>query len=81
MVTKNARHKKRLVVDFSQTVNSYTNLDAYPLPKINELVNNIARLTIRPPFGGHVLLFNQKTNVLRGCQKMPKCPPFRHYTQ
>ena len=36
---------------------------------------------MRPPFGGHVLLFNQKTIVLRGRQKMPKCPPFRHYTQ
>ena len=46
MVTKNARHKKRLVVDFSQTVNSYTNLDAYPLPKINELVNNIAQYRV-----------------------------------
>ena len=46
MVTKNAKHKKRLVVDFSQTVNSYTNLDAYPLSKINELVNNIAQYRV-----------------------------------
>ena len=33
LVTKNSRHKKRLVIDFSQTINKYTNLDAYPLPK------------------------------------------------
>ena len=41
----------------------------------------LARATIRPPFGGHVLLFDQKKFVLRGRQKMAKCPPFRHYEQ
>ena len=30
VVTKNERHKKRLVIDYSQTINKYTNLDAYP---------------------------------------------------
>ena len=53
--------------------------------KINYLgfgkVANNTRLTIRPPFRGHVLLFDQKKLVLRGRQKMAKCPPFRHYEQ
>lgn len=36
-VTCNERHKKRLVVDYSQTINKYTLLDAYPLPNIEGL--------------------------------------------
>ena len=30
-----------------------------------------SRVTIRPPFGGHVLLFDQKKFVLRGRPKWP----------
>lgn len=43
LVTTNERHKKRMVVDYSQTINKYTLLDAYPLPKINELINKVAQ--------------------------------------
>ena len=46
LVAKNSRHKKRLVIDFPQTVNKCTNSDAYPLSKINELVNKIARYRV-----------------------------------
>ena len=35
LVTKNERHKRRMVIDYSQTVNRYTLLDAYPLPNID----------------------------------------------
>ena len=38
--------KKQMVVDYSQTVNRYTQLDAYPLPKIDELVNTIAKYNV-----------------------------------
>ena len=34
--------KKRLCVDCSQTVNLYTQLDAYPLPRIEDLINNLS---------------------------------------
>ena len=34
--------KKHLVIDYSTTINQYTALDAYPLPRIEELVNKIA---------------------------------------
>ena len=37
------QHKCRLVVDYSQTINRCTFLDAYPLPKIEEIVNKIGR--------------------------------------
>ena len=37
------RHRKRLCVDYSQTINLYTNLDAYPLPRIDEMVNRLSK--------------------------------------
>ena len=44
VVTKNERHKKRLVIDYSQTINRFTTLHAYPLPRIDEIVNRIANI-------------------------------------
>ena len=35
-----------MVVDYSETVNKYTQLDAYPFPKIDKLVNDIAKYKI-----------------------------------
>ena len=32
-----------MVVDYSQTINRFTMLDAYPLPKIEEMVNKVAQ--------------------------------------
>ena len=42
LITKDERHKKRMVVDYSQTVNRFTQLDAYPLPRIGDQINAIA---------------------------------------
>ena len=46
VVTKNQRHKKRLVIDYSQTINRFTALNAYPLPRIDETVNRIAQYRV-----------------------------------
>ena len=46
LVTSGENHKKRLVIDYSQTINRFTDLDAYPLPNIDEMVNNIARYKV-----------------------------------
>ena len=35
--------KKRMVIDYSQTINRYTLLDAYPLPKIDEMINKMVQ--------------------------------------
>ena len=35
--------KKRLVIDYSTTINRFTLLDAYPLPNIDELLSNVAQ--------------------------------------
>ena len=42
LVTTNENHKRRMVVDYSQTINRFTLLDAYPLPHMNNLIQKIA---------------------------------------
>ena len=42
VVTRNENNKKRMVVDYSQTVNRFTLLDAYPLPRIDDTICAIA---------------------------------------
>ena len=44
------RHKKRMYVDYSQTINIYTELDAYPLPQIDDMVNELAQYNIFSTF-------------------------------
>ena len=42
--------KKRLYVDYSQTVNLFTQLDAYPLPRIDNLVNKLSAYKVLSTF-------------------------------
>ena len=44
VVTKDPlnRYKKRLCIGYSQTMNQYTYLDAYHLPRIDDMVNDLA---------------------------------------
>ena len=46
MVTPEGRHKRRMVVDYSQNINEFTLLDAYPLPRIEDIVNDIAKYSV-----------------------------------
>ncbi len=46
VVTKDDNHKKRLAIDYSQTINRFTILDAFPLPNISEMVNKIAQYRV-----------------------------------
>ena len=41
-----AKHKKRMMVNYSQTVNRFTILDAHPLSNIKELVNMVSQYKI-----------------------------------
>ena len=45
VVVKN-NGKKRFAVDYSQTINVHTQLDAYPLPLIPDLINKIAQYSV-----------------------------------
>ena len=40
VIVKNEKHRKRMCVDYSQTVNKFTCLDAYPLPSV---INNVTQ--------------------------------------
>ena len=43
VVTREGSHKKRLAIDYSETINKFTHLDAYPVPNIEESINKIAQ--------------------------------------
>lgn len=43
LVAGGGNHKKRLVIDYSLTINRFTFLDAFPLPLINDLVQEMAK--------------------------------------
>lgn len=43
LVTTNERHKKRMVIDYSQTINKYTYLDAYPQKRVDDLVEKVSQ--------------------------------------
>ena len=38
--------KPRMCIDYSQTVNKYTRPDAYPLPRVDDVVNRIAKFKV-----------------------------------
>lgn len=44
------RRRKRMCVDYSQTINQYTELDAYPLPRIDDMVNDLANYSVFSTF-------------------------------
>ena len=46
LVTKSKNHRKRLVIDYSRTTNRFTNLDAYPLLRIEDQINGLAKCQI-----------------------------------
>ncbi|XP_063872039.1 uncharacterized protein LOC135106710 [Scylla paramamosain] len=48
--TSSPGHKKRLCIDYSQTINQYTELDAYPLPRIEDMVHNLAKYKVFSTF-------------------------------
>lgn len=43
LIAGGGSHKKRMVIDYSQTINRYTELDAYPLPSIELIVSEVAK--------------------------------------
>ena len=43
-------NKERLCIDYSQTVNQYTEVDAYPLPRIDDMITNLAKYWVFSTF-------------------------------
>lgn len=46
VITSGERHRKRMTVDYSETINKYSLLDAYPLPRIEEQINEISKNSV-----------------------------------
>ena len=42
LVERSANHRDRLVVDYSETINRFTLLDAYPLPNMDDVASKLA---------------------------------------
>ena len=43
-------HRQRMVVDYSNTINIFTELDAYPMPNINEHVETVSKYKVFSTF-------------------------------
>lgn len=46
LVTHNERHKRRMVIDYSATINRFTYLDAFPLPKISDIIRQLSKYKV-----------------------------------
>ena len=77
----NGHQKPRMVVDYSQTINRFTQADAYPLPRIEEMVNNIAQykilstLDLRSAY--HQIPLNEEDKAYTAFEAMGKLYQFR----
>ena len=43
VAVKNENHKKRMCVDYCQTINKFTYFDAYPLPSIQNVIGKVSQ--------------------------------------
>ena len=43
LVVTTPEGKRRLCIDYSQTINLFTELDAYPIPRIDDMINSLAK--------------------------------------
>ena len=50
LVERSSNHRTRLVVDYSETINRFTELDAYPLPNMDEVASKLALYTVYSAF-------------------------------
>ena len=43
VVTFNENHKKRMYIDYSQTIDKFTLLDGYPLPQMQDMIYKVSQ--------------------------------------
>uniref|UniRef100_UPI00358F56FA uncharacterized protein n=1 Tax=Myxine glutinosa TaxID=7769 RepID=UPI00358F56FA len=46
LVVRSEAHRRCMVIDYSQTINRFTQLDAYPLPGMDALVRQVAQYSV-----------------------------------
>ena len=63
-------NKKRCAIDYSQTINRFTLLNAFPLPDINNLINEMAQFRVFSTFdlesAYHQIPLNQEDRKILG---------------
>ena len=46
LVVTQDNHKKRMVIDYTQTINKFTFVDSYPLPRMHDVIQKVAQYKI-----------------------------------
>ena len=46
LITNDDRHRRRMVIDYSRTINKFTELDAYPLPRLDDMAFQVSRYKV-----------------------------------
>jgi len=69
VVVNNSNHKKRLSIDYSQTINKFTFLDAYPLPLMQTIANSVAQYN-----------WYSSLELKSACHQVPILPEERLFT-
>ena len=66
VLVKGEHHKKRMCIDYSETINKYTYLDAYALPNVQNIINEVSQykwfltLDLRSAYYQVLLLLEEK---------------------
>ena len=91
MVVKNEQSgKRRMVIDYSRTINRYTSLDAYPLPQIEDIVSELSKYkvftTVDLKSAYHqienLMLFKQVKNCISGADFLSDLQmPYRSFNE
>ena len=77
VVTKNKEYKKCMAIDYSQTIHTYTQLDAYPLPQMDEFINKIVRYkafsTVNIKLAYHQIPIHEDDNLIKHLKVINVC--------
>lgn len=65
VVTKDENPKKRIAIHYLQMINRFTLLDAFPLPRISNMVNKIAQYRV-------FRTFDLELHIIKCCSRMKK---------
>ena len=54
VVVKQKENKRRRCIDYSQSVNPYTELEVFSLPRIDELINHLSKYRLFSKYGSEL---------------------------
>ena len=84
LVTSEGTHKRRMVVDYSQTINKFTELDAYPVPRTSDIANSLTQYKVFSTFDlkVHIIRYSSRMRIncsqhlkqMDNCTSSAECP-------